>query len=318
MSTSHAPCLSQLICAASPDPIEAEKTALKVKFIAASAVLVAEVKCLPDDKEELWEEKVMWMHRWEQRMGEVFPLVERGQELGIDTKIDAADGPTVAEADKAYEKWVAEEIVCGRTDEDMRMEEEASQVVEEQGVSLVVPVATEKMSHVEVVSQPVCKRSWQTIAESEDEEEPKIIVPPGSILHKVPCACCMVKNTACTGPVGHTCNGCTWMKQGCEKSMKAAGKKAQAGAFIAQSSKAAKAGPSKRATDDDEVEVVESHTCTKGKAPVRGRLDPKVMADLLQSLRLLCAEAAELHAAYLRLQVHVDQLAEALEKIGVE
>ncbi|KIO11958.1 hypothetical protein M404DRAFT_19769 [Pisolithus tinctorius Marx 270] len=228
----------------------------------------------------------------------------------------------VAEADEAYEKWVAEEIARARTDEDMRMEEEASQVVEEQGASLVVPVVTEKMSHVEVVSRPVRKRSQQTIAESEDEEEPKIVVPPSLILHKVPCAHCTVKNTACTGPVGRTCNSCARMKQGCEKSMKAAGKKAQAGASVARSSKAAKAGPSKRAADNDnnndEVEVAESHTRAKGKAPVHGRLDPKVTADLSQSLRLLRVEAAESHAAYLRLQVRVDQLTEALEKIGVE
>ncbi|KIO13207.1 hypothetical protein M404DRAFT_18700 [Pisolithus tinctorius Marx 270] len=89
-----------------------------------------------------------------------------------------------------------------------------------------------------------------------------------------------------------------------------------------KSSKAAKAGPSKRAADDDDdnddVEVVESHTCAKGKAPVHGRLDPKVVADLSQLLRLLHVEATESHAAYLRLQVHMDQLAEALEKIGVE
>ncbi|KAI6030518.1 hypothetical protein F5J12DRAFT_888324 [Pisolithus orientalis] len=71
------------------------------------------------------------------------------------------------------------------------------------------------------------------------------------------------------------------MKQGCEKSTKAMGKKVQAGASVAQSLKAAKASPSKRAADDndDKVEVVESHAHVK---------------------------------------VHVDQLTEALEKIGVE
>ncbi|KAI6148026.1 hypothetical protein BKA82DRAFT_35729 [Pisolithus tinctorius] len=91
----------------------------------------------------------------------------------------------------------------------------------------------------------------------------------------------------------------------------------------AWSAKAATAGLLKRAAaeddeDDDEVEVVESHTHGKGKALVRNWLDAKVAADLLQSLRLLRAEAAESQAAYLRLQVHVNQLAEALEKIGVE
>ncbi|KIO12306.1 hypothetical protein M404DRAFT_19161, partial [Pisolithus tinctorius Marx 270] len=249
-----------------------------------------------------------------------FPLVERGRALGIDTKIDAADGPAVAEADEAYERWVSEEIARGRADEDVRMEEAVAQAVVEQGTSAEVPATTEKMSHVEVVSRPVRKRSRQTVVESEDEDESKIDVPPGLILHKVPCARCLVRNAACTGPAGRTCNGCARMKQRCEKSTKAVGKRAQAGTSVAQASKTAKAGPSKRTVDDDddEVEVVESHTRAKGKAPVHSRLDAKVAADLSQSLRLLRAEAAESQAAYLRLQVRVDQLAEALEKIGVE
>ncbi|KIN99087.1 hypothetical protein M404DRAFT_30700 [Pisolithus tinctorius Marx 270] len=305
MSAGRAPCLSQLIRVATPDPIEAEKTALKARFVIASAALVAEARCLPDDKEELWEEK-----------GEVYPIVERRQELGIDTKIDTADGPTIAEADEAYKRWVAEEIVHRKADEDMRMGEETAQAVSEQDASVAAPAATEKMSHVEVVAWPVRK----TVAESEVEDKPKIVIPPGSILHKVPCVCCLVRNAVCMGPVSCTCNGCAWMKQRCKKLTKAVGKRAQASASVAQASRAAKAGPSKRAIDDDddEVEVVESHTCTKGKAPVHSRLNAKVAADLSQSLRLLQAEAAESQATYLRLQVRVNQLAKALEKIGVE
>ncbi|KIO09323.1 hypothetical protein M404DRAFT_21882 [Pisolithus tinctorius Marx 270] len=320
MSANRAPRLSQLVRVATPDPIEVEKTALKAKFIIASMALVAEARCLPDDKEELWEEKVMWMCRWEERTGEVYPIIEHGRELGIDTKIDAADGPAIAEADEAYERWVAEEIAHRKANEDVWMGEAAVQAVGEQGASVEVPVVTEKMSHVEVVARPVRKRSRQTIAESEDEDEPKINVPPSSILHKVPCTCCLVRNTACTGPTGHMCNGCVRMKQRCEKSTKAAGKRVQAGASVAQASRSMKAGPSKRAVDDDndKVEVVESHTRTKGKAPVRSRLDAKVVANLSQSLRLLRAEAVESQATYLRLQVRVDQLTEALEKIGVE
>ncbi|KIO00585.1 hypothetical protein M404DRAFT_29519 [Pisolithus tinctorius Marx 270] len=316
MSANRAPRLSQLIRAATPDLIEAEKTALKAKFVVASAALVAEARCIPDDKEELWEEKVMWMHRWEERTGEVYPIIERGQELGIDTKIDAVDGPAIAEADEAYERWVAEEIVRGKADTDMQMGKETVQAVGKHGVSVAVPAVTEKMSHVEVVARLVQK----TVAESKDEDELKIVIPPSSILHKVPCTHCLVRNAACMGPAGHTCNGCAQMKQRCEKSTKAVGKRAQAGTSVAQASRSAKAGPSKRAIDDDdnEVEVVESHTHAKGKALVHSRLDAKVTADLSQSLRLLRAVAVESQAAYLRLQVCIDQLAEALENIGVE
>ncbi|KIN97493.1 hypothetical protein M404DRAFT_32226 [Pisolithus tinctorius Marx 270] len=177
MSASRAPRLSQLVCTATPDPIEAEKTALKAKFIAVSTALVAEAKCMPDDREDLWEEKVMWLRRWEKRSGEVFPLVERGRELDVDTKIDTADGPAVAEVDEAYERWVSEEIARLKVDEDVRMEEEALQGAEGQGASAAEPVVSIRMTHVEV-PQPACKHSQQAVAEGDDDNKPKITIPP--------------------------------------------------------------------------------------------------------------------------------------------
>ncbi|KIO00955.1 hypothetical protein M404DRAFT_29157 [Pisolithus tinctorius Marx 270] len=158
MSANCAPHLSQLVHAATPNPVKVEKAALKVRFTTASTALIAEAKCLPDDKAELWEEKVMWMHRWEEKTGEVYPIVEHGQELDINIKIDTADGPMITEADKAYKRWSAEEVAvaaCRGGDEDVQMEEEVAQEAGEQGASVAVPAATEKMSHVEVVAWPV-------------------------------------------------------------------------------------------------------------------------------------------------------------------
>ncbi|KIN99487.1 hypothetical protein M404DRAFT_30357 [Pisolithus tinctorius Marx 270] len=107
MSANHLPHLSQLICMATPDPIKVEKATLKEKFIAVSAAMVAKAKCLLDDKEELQEEWVMWMHWWEEKTAEVFPIIKCRWEL---TKVAVVDGPTVAKANEVYEKWAAEEI----------------------------------------------------------------------------------------------------------------------------------------------------------------------------------------------------------------
>ncbi|KAI6140978.1 hypothetical protein BKA82DRAFT_4362491 [Pisolithus tinctorius] len=133
-----------------------EKAALKAKFAAASAALVAEAKCMLDNREDLWEEKVMWLQCWEKRLGEVFPLVERSRELNIDMKIDVADGLVVVEKDEAYEQWVAEEIAWLKVDEDVQMEEEASQGTEGQGASAAKPVVSIRMTHMEV-PQPAHK-----------------------------------------------------------------------------------------------------------------------------------------------------------------
>ncbi|KIN99091.1 hypothetical protein M404DRAFT_30706 [Pisolithus tinctorius Marx 270] len=324
MSASHAPRLSQLVCAATPDPAEVEKATLKARFATASAALVAEAKCLPDDKAELWEEKVMWMRRWEEKTGEVYPIVERGWELDVDIKIDAVDGPAIAEADEAYERWSTEEVAAaarGGGDEDVRMEEEVAQEVGEgQGTSAAVPAAMERMSHMEV-PQPARKRSRQTIAESDDNGKPKVTVPPGQVLHAVPCMRCTIKGTPCFGPSGKMCNWCVKMKQGCKKSSKGSGKRPQAGASIACATKAPKASTSKQAHDNDDndvMEVVKGRTCGKGKAPVRGGFDDKTATDISQALGMVRAEAMAAHAANLHLQVHVEQLLEALARLGVE
>ncbi|KAI5988845.1 hypothetical protein F5J12DRAFT_898091 [Pisolithus orientalis] len=215
---------------------------------------MAEARCFPEDRKGMQEEKTMWLRRWEEKTAMLMPLVEHRKELGIMVRVDAAEAPILAEADDVYEWWTVEEAkVHARAKQDVQMGDENVQETGGPGASIAVPAATEKMSHIEVVSHPVWKRSWQTVAESEDKDKPKIIVPPGSILHK-----------------------------GCEKSTKATGKKAQAGTLVTWASKTAKPSLSKRVVDDDdddnEVEVVKSHTCAKGKAPVHSWLDAKVMA----------------------------------------
>ncbi|KIN95452.1 hypothetical protein M404DRAFT_34142 [Pisolithus tinctorius Marx 270] len=223
MSANHAPRLSQLVCMPTPDPVEAEKASLREQLAAASAGLVAEAKCAPDDREDMQEEKTMWLRHWEEKT--------------VGGSTDASG--QVREGSRGVHRWTAEEAEARvKAEQDIQMGEETAVEVGNEGAGL-------KMSHVEV-PQLARKRSRQTIAESEDEAGPRVTIPPGSVLHKV---------------LGEE-------RGGCEKSTKAAGKRAQAGASIARSSKAPKAGPSKRAHDDDDddiVEVVESRTCRKGK-----------------------------------------------------
>ncbi|KIN96811.1 hypothetical protein M404DRAFT_32950 [Pisolithus tinctorius Marx 270] len=168
--------------------MEAEKASLREQ-------LVAEVKCVPNNWEDMQEEKTTWIRCWEQKM-------------------------------------------------------------------------------------PAHKQSQQTIAERNDDNKPK----------------------------------------GCKKSSKVVGKKAQAGASVAQLMKASKAGPSKWAHDDNNnsVEVVKTHGHGKGKVPVHGGVDEKTAMSLSQALGMVRAKAMAAHAANLCLWVHVKQLAEALAKLGVE
>ncbi|KIN96145.1 hypothetical protein M404DRAFT_33548 [Pisolithus tinctorius Marx 270] len=264
--------------------MEAEKAALREQIAAASAGLVTEAKCVPDDREDMQEEKTIWLRHWEENMT-----------LGVSVRVDAADAPALAKADDVYEWWTAEEAkACAKAEQDIQMGEETAEGVGDEGAGV-------KMSHVEV-PQPARKHSRQTIAESEDKAGPRVTIPPGSVLHKVPCARCSVKN------------------MGCEKLTKAAGKQAQAGASIGKS-RAPKAGLSKRAhndNDNDIVEVVESRTCRKGKTSGCSMVSNKTVTDLSQALAMVRAEAVATHAANLWLQVHIEQLAEALAEHGIE
>ncbi|KIN95159.1 hypothetical protein M404DRAFT_34422 [Pisolithus tinctorius Marx 270] len=281
-----------LVC----DTVEAEKASLREQLAAASAGLMAEAKCAPDDREDMREEKTTWLRRWEEKTAVLMPLVKRGKALGVSMRVDAEDAPALAEADDWYEQWTAEEAEARvKAEQDVQMGEETAAEVGNEGTGL-------KMSHVEV-PQPARKRLQQTIAESKDEAGLRVTIPPGSVLHKVPCARCSVKNA------------------GCEKSTKAAGKRAQASASIARSLKAPKASLSKRAHDDDDndiVEVVESRTRGKGKTSGRSAVSNKTMTDLSQALAMVRAEAVAMHAANLWLQVRIEQLAEALAEHGIK
>ncbi|KIO04904.1 hypothetical protein M404DRAFT_25990 [Pisolithus tinctorius Marx 270] len=225
MSANRAPQLSQLVHASTPDPTEAEKAALREQITAASAGLIAEVKCVPDD----WEDM-----RWEEKTVALMPLVERGKTLGVSVRVDAADAPVLAEADDVYERWTAEEAeVRAKAKQDVHMGEETAVGVGNEGTEV-------KMSHVEV---PQLAR------------------------------------------------------------------------------KAPKAGPSKWAHDDDNdniVEVVESRTCGKGKTSGCSVVSNKTATDLSQALAMVRAKAVAAHAANLRLQVCIEQLAEVLAEHGIE
>ncbi|KIO08872.1 hypothetical protein M404DRAFT_22687 [Pisolithus tinctorius Marx 270] len=292
MSANHAPRLSQLIHMPTLDPAEAERASLREQLAAVSAGLVAEAKCAPDNREDMREEKATWLRRWEKTVGGLF-----GKALGVSVQVNTEDAPTLAEANDLYEQWTTEEAEAQtKVEQDIQMgEETAVELGDDRAV---------RMSHVEVL-QPARKWSRQTIAERDEEPaRPKIHIPAtGMITHKEPCMQCALKRISCTGMLGKTCDGCVKIKQGCEKSSKAAGKKAQVGASVAQSMKAPKASLSKQGhngnDDDDIMEVVESRAHSKALTMVR-------------------AEAAALHAATMRLQVHVNQLMEVLKELGIE
>ncbi|KIO07396.1 hypothetical protein M404DRAFT_23897 [Pisolithus tinctorius Marx 270] len=189
------------------------------------------------------------------------PLVERGKTLGVSVWVDAADAPTLAEANDVYEQWTAEEAEAhAKAEQDVHMGEETAVRVGDEGAGV-------KMSHVEV-PQLARKCLRQTIAESKDEAGPRVTIPPRSVLHKAP-----------------------------------------------------KAGPSKQAHDDNDndiVEVVESRTHGKGKTSGRSAVSNKTATDLSQALAMVRAKAVAMHAANLRLQVRIEQLAEALAEHGIE
>ncbi|KIO01412.1 hypothetical protein M404DRAFT_28727 [Pisolithus tinctorius Marx 270] len=161
MSASCAPHLSQLVCMPTPDPVEAERASLREQLATASAGLVAEAKCAPDDWEDMWEEKMMWLRHWEEKMA-----------LGMSMEVDAEDAPMLVEADDLYEWWTMEEAKAHtKAEKDIQMGEETAVEVGNEGAGV-------KMSHVEV-PQLAHKHFWQTIVESEDKAGPKVMILPG-------------------------------------------------------------------------------------------------------------------------------------------
>ncbi|KIO08076.1 hypothetical protein M404DRAFT_23346 [Pisolithus tinctorius Marx 270] len=175
MSANCAPRLSQLIHVPTPDPVEAEKASLREQLAAASAGLVAEAKCVPDNWEDMWEEKMMWLRCWEEKTvggsyGDLaltslqpvvlMPLVEQGKALGVSMQVDAEDAPALVEADNLYKQWTAEEAEAHmKVEQDVQMGEESMVEVGDEGAGV-------KMSHVEV-PQLACVKSGPTPTNSD-------------------------------------------------------------------------------------------------------------------------------------------------------
>ncbi|KAI5987922.1 hypothetical protein F5J12DRAFT_786992 [Pisolithus orientalis] len=192
MSANHAPQLSQLICMSTPDPVEAEKASLREQLTAVSAGLVAKAKCMPDDQEDMQEEKMMWLRHWEEKM-----------------------------------QWTVEEVeACAKAEQDVQMGEET---MVELGNDGAVKMSHVEVLQPACKASQHGHCPWQTVAES--DKEPawlKIHIPAmGTVTHKEPCMWCTLKGVSCTGTLGKTCNACARIKQGCEKSSKVAGKKVQ-------------------------------------------------------------------------------------------
>ncbi|KIO08931.1 hypothetical protein M404DRAFT_22747 [Pisolithus tinctorius Marx 270] len=293
MAANHAPHLSQLIRAPTPDPMEAKKASLREQLAAASAGLVAEVKHVPDNWEDMWEKKTTWLRCWEEKM------------------VGGSDASgQVREGSQGVCRWTAEEAEAHvKAEQDVQMGEETAVEVGDEGMEV-------KMSHVEV-PQLVCKHLWQTVAESEDEAGPKVVILPGLVLHEV---------------LGEECgvfrsrgSNMQWlhMYEAGVREVDKGHRKVGAGWHIMRSSKAPKASPSKWAHDDDDddddiVEVVESRTCGKGKASGCSAVSSKTATDLSQALTMVRAEAVATHAANLWLQVCIKQLAEVLAEHGIK
>ncbi|KAI6002353.1 hypothetical protein F5J12DRAFT_894095 [Pisolithus orientalis] len=124
MSANHAPQLSQLVHMPTLDPMEAERASLREQLAAASAGLVAEARCVPDDWEDMWEEKMTQLRCWEEKMAVLMPLVKQGKALRVSVWVDAEDAPALMEANDLYEKWSVEEAEeCVRARQDVQMEE---------------------------------------------------------------------------------------------------------------------------------------------------------------------------------------------------
>ncbi|KIN97834.1 hypothetical protein M404DRAFT_31900 [Pisolithus tinctorius Marx 270] len=133
MSANCAPWPSQLVHVPTPDPMEAERAFLREQLVAASAGLVAEAKCMPDNQEDMWEEKMTWLRCWEEKM------------------VGAEDAPALVEADDLYEQWTTEEAEAHvKAEQDIQMGKETVVELSDDGAV--------KMSHMEV-PQPACKCS---------------------------------------------------------------------------------------------------------------------------------------------------------------
>ncbi|KAF9240736.1 hypothetical protein BU15DRAFT_73961 [Melanogaster broomeanus] len=199
-----------------PSTIDKEKEELQADFDKSTEKLIDTAKCVPDDKEELEEEKQMWMKQWNRLMDHFVDVTGHAKSHGMKLQLSTEAGAAISMANEVFDQWAATELA--RTEVARVAEQTSTRADSPMQEDLVPSTALSKSSRGTSKGSAIMYIG-KGLKDLRDEEAQSISVavaqPDDN--HPVLCDRCARCKVRCYGTIGKTCDPCMSVKQACSK-----------------------------------------------------------------------------------------------------
>ncbi|KAG0695339.1 hypothetical protein DFH29DRAFT_1005565 [Suillus ampliporus] len=202
--------------ALSAPPILSMKDRITADWTFLEEKMMAEAKCIPDDKVELQEEILEWCQRWAALLGDFTSCRVRGEEHDLSLGMSAEATAVGNDANAQFERWE-----CAQVAQEARAKDHTSREVQMAAVS---PPRARTKSVLTAPSAADDVGDAGSSASKAGRKQMEVSVPPVTgarltktihIVHNPPCARTGKK---CEGEKSRTCGPCGAVRQKCEYS----------------------------------------------------------------------------------------------------
>ncbi|KAG1731083.1 uncharacterized protein EDB91DRAFT_1252335 [Suillus paluster] len=168
-----------------PAPLDSGKDRILVEWKELEDRVIAEAKCIPDDKEELQEEWRMWCERWADIMRALSNCTDRGRAQNVILTMSGEARAAGLGANEQYERWTRERGAL-----------KALREGSTGGSASLAP-------RINCMKMEVAIPSKSTVAQK-------------LVTHNPPYMRCVKVKKECVGEDKRSCNGCNAVHQKCE------------------------------------------------------------------------------------------------------
>ncbi|KAF9234315.1 hypothetical protein BU15DRAFT_79128 [Melanogaster broomeanus] len=197
---------------------EQKKTAVQDAWGEVVKKVDVEVQCMPDDQEDLEEEKEQWVRNWMTLTDTMWSLVDQAKSLELILHM----------SDEQMRQMGAADVVCACWKREMN--ERAAECT---ASTNELPASQGSLMHEDVgmdnrPTSPPCHKMVlpviiTTSHKASPEPEPAFVLLKGMVNHKEACPKCESVGRRCYGTPGKVCAPCSQQHLGCPKSAKGRG-----------------------------------------------------------------------------------------------
>ncbi|KAG1756588.1 uncharacterized protein EDB91DRAFT_1076574 [Suillus paluster] len=267
-----------------PAPLDSGKDWILAEWKELEDRVIAEAKCVPDDKEELQEEWRMWCEHWADIMRALSDCTDWGGAQNVVLTMSSEARAVGVRANEQYERWIRECSAlearakdCESCEVQMGIDSPPRACT---GSAPAQPPSTDGTGGSASLTPQINRMKMKVAIPS------KSAVAQKTVTHDLPCARCIKVKKECVGEEKWSCNGCNAVHQKCEyasfgKAMGLKGKVSDAPTLSASASGSlhwSVSSPSLAVPSGSELEIVEApvkrttrNTCKAAEPKGKGK-----------------------------------------------